>query len=78
MGTKTRPARIQRQSARRFRITLQEGKNRQIRRMVRKVGGRVRKLRRVRVANINLGRLAEGNWRYLTEKEKTDLLGREI
>jgi pseudouridine synthase len=78
MGTKTRPARIQRQSARRFRITLQEGKNRQIRRMVRKVGGRVRKLRRVRVANINLGRLAEGNWRYLTEKEKSVLLDREI
>ena len=77
METKTRPARIKRQSARRFRITLQEGKNRQIRRMVRKVGGRVSKLRRVRVANINLGKLAEGNWRYLTEKEKTDLLGPE-
>lgn len=78
MGTKTRPARIKRQSARRFRITLQEGKNRQIRRMVRKVGGRVSKLRRVRVANIKLGKLAEGNWRYLTEKEKTDLLGSKI
>ncbi len=85
MGTKTRPARIKRLSARRFRITLQEGKNRQIRRMVRKVGGRVSKLRRgrvsklrrVRVANINLGKLAEGNWRYLTEKEKTNLLGPE-
>ncbi len=77
MGTKTRPARIKRLSARRFRITLQEGKNRQIRRMVRKVGGRVSKLRRVRVANINLGKLAEGNWRHLTEKEKTDLLGPE-
>jgi 23S rRNA pseudouridine2605 synthase/23S rRNA pseudouridine2604 synthase len=77
MGTKTRPARIKRLSARRFRITLQEGKNRQIRRMVRKVGGRVSKLRRVREANIKLGKLAEGNWRYLTEKEKTDLLGPE-
>lgn len=74
MGTKTRPARIKRQSARRFRITLQEGKNRQIRRMVRKIGGRVSKLKRVRVADIKLGKLAEGNWRYLTEKEKTDLL----
>jgi 23S rRNA pseudouridine2605 synthase/23S rRNA pseudouridine2604 synthase len=77
MGTKTRPARIKRQSARRFRITLQEGKNRQIRRMVRKIGGRVSKLKRVRVANIKLGKLAEGNWRYLTENEKLDLLGRE-
>jgi 23S rRNA pseudouridine2605 synthase/23S rRNA pseudouridine2604 synthase len=78
MGTKTRPARIKRRSARRFRITLQEGKNRQVRRMVRKIGGRVSKLKRVRVADIKLGKLAEGNWRYLTEKEKTDLLGSKI
>jgi 23S rRNA pseudouridine2605 synthase/23S rRNA pseudouridine2604 synthase len=74
MGSKTRPARINRQSARRFRIILQEGKNRQIRRMVRKVGGRVSKLKRVRVANIKLGRLTEGTWRYLTEREKIDLI----
>jgi 23S rRNA pseudouridine2605 synthase/23S rRNA pseudouridine2604 synthase len=78
MGTKTRPARIKRLSAKRFRIILQEGKNRQIRRMVRKIGGRVNKLKRVRVADIKLGKLAEGNWRYLTEKEKTDLLGSKI
>jgi len=74
MGIKTRTAKINRLSARRFQITLQEGKNRQIRRMVRKVGGRVSKLKRVRVANIHLGRMAEGSWRYLTQKEKTDLL----
>jgi 23S rRNA pseudouridine2605 synthase/23S rRNA pseudouridine2604 synthase len=74
MGVKTRSAKIKRQSARRFRIILQEGKNRQIRRMVRKVGGRVNKLKRVRVANIKLGKLAEGKWRYLTEREKKDLI----
>ena len=76
MGSKTRPAKIQRQTARRFRIILQEGKNRQIRRMVRKVGGRVGKLKRVRVANVKLGRLTVGTWRYLTEKEKKDLIRR--
>jgi 23S rRNA pseudouridine2605 synthase/23S rRNA pseudouridine2604 synthase len=69
MGTRTRPAGIKRLTARRFRIILQEGKNRQIRRMVRKVGGRVTKLKRIRVARIKLGRLAEGRWRHLTEKE---------
>jgi 23S rRNA pseudouridine2605 synthase/23S rRNA pseudouridine2604 synthase len=42
--------------------------------MVRKIGGRVSKLKRVRVANIKLGKLAEGNWRYLTEREKKDLI----
>jgi len=70
MGTKTRPAEIHRISAKRFRIVLKEGKNRQIRRMVRKVGNHVAQLKRVRISNINLKGLNEGTWRYLTEKEK--------
>jgi 23S rRNA pseudouridine2605 synthase/23S rRNA pseudouridine2604 synthase len=74
MGTRTRPARVDRISARRFRIVLQEGKNRQIRRMVRKVGNRVTSLKRIRIANIRLGNLPSGNWRHLTESEKEDLL----
>jgi pseudouridine synthase len=74
MGTKTRPARIKRLSARRFRMVLQEGKNRQIRRMLRKVGHQVTDLKRIRVANIRLGNLAEGAWRYLSEQEKEELL----
>ncbi len=69
MGTKTRPAEINRISAKRFRIVLKEGKNRQIRRMVRKVGNHVTRLKRLRVSNIRLERLKEGTWRYLTEKE---------
>jgi pseudouridine synthase len=74
MGTKTRPAKIRRISSRRFRIILKEGRNRQIRRMVRKVGNRVTELRRIRVSKIKLGSLAEGAWRNLTEKEKKELL----
>ncbi len=74
MKTQTRSARVQRISARRFRIVLQEGKNRQVRRMVRKVGNQVTGLKRVRVANLKLGRLAPGAWRHLTQKEKLDLL----
>jgi pseudouridine synthase len=69
MGTKTRPAEIIRLSPRRFRIVLKEGKNRQIRRMVRKVGNHVTQLKRLRISNIELGRLKKGTWRYLTEKE---------
>jgi pseudouridine synthase len=69
MGTKTRPAEIIRLSARRFRIVLKEGKNRQIRRMVRKVGNHVTQLKRLRISNIELDRLKKGTWRYLTEKE---------
>ena len=69
MGTKTRPAEIIRLSSRRFRIVLKEGKNRQIRRMVRKVGNHVTQLKRLRISNIELDRLKKGTWRYLTEKE---------
>jgi len=74
MGTKTRPAKITRLSSRRFRIVLKEGKNRQIRRMVRKVGNHVTKLKRLRISNITLKGLEEGGWRYLTEKEKKTLI----
>ncbi len=74
MGTKTRLAKIKRISARLFRIVLKEGKNRQIRRMVRKVGNQVVRLKRIRVANILLENLEEGDWRYLTETEKKELL----
>ena len=74
MGTKTRPAKIKRLSSKRFLIILKEGKNRQIRRMVGKVGGSVIGLKRIRISNIKLGRLSEGSWRYLREKEKDDLL----
>ena len=73
MGTKTRPARITRISPRRFRIVLQEGKNRQIRRMVRKVGNEVTGLQRKRFASIKLGNLAPGKWRYLSSAEKKSL-----
>jgi pseudouridine synthase len=69
MGTRTRPAEITRVSSRRFRIVLREGKNRQIRRMVRKVGNHVTGLKRLRISKISLKRLEEGTWRYLTEKE---------
>jgi pseudouridine synthase len=73
MGIKTRPAEIIRISPRRFRIVLKEGKNRQIRRMVRKVGNHVTQLRRLRISNIELDKLKKGTWRYLTEKEIKDL-----
>lgn len=73
-GTRTRPAKVRRISEKQFRITLQEGRNRQIRRMVGKVGHRVKRLQRVRVANIRLGKLKPGHWRNLSDEEKTDLL----
>lgn len=75
MGTRTRPALVRKLSPRRFRITLREGKNRQIRRMVQKIGNRVVSLKRIRVDVIRLGRLSKGQWRYLNAAE-TDHLHR--
>jgi len=77
MGTKTRSAAIMRLSPTQFRIILKEGKNRQIRRMVRKVGEHVTALKRIRISNIRLSSLAEGKWRYLTEIEKKELLNNQ-
>lgn len=74
LGERTRPAIVKRLSSKRFLIQLKEGKNRQIRRMVKKTGNRVTALKRVRVANIELGALPEGAWRHLTEKEIQQLL----
>ena len=68
-GRRTRPAKVKRRSHRQFRITLQEGRNRQIRRMVRKVGCQVVQLSRIRIACIRLGALEPGQWRYLEEAE---------
>ena len=73
-GVMTRPARVHRLSGNRFRIVLKEGKNRQIRRMVKKVGNRVVRLHRIRVADLKLGDLAKGSWRHLRPGELRQLL----
>jgi 23S rRNA pseudouridine2604 synthase len=52
-----------------LRFVLREGKKRQIRRMCEAVGLQVLELQRVRIGNITLGDLAEGEWRYLGPDE---------
>ncbi len=66
---KTRKALVIRLSGSSFRITLKQGRNRQIRKMVAQTGNKVDMLKRVRIANINLGSLKEGQWRHLSPKE---------
>lgn len=73
-GKKTRPAQVKKLSANRFLIILREGRNRQIRRMVGKVGHTVRHLKRTRVAHIQLGNLKKGSWRHLKTAERQKLL----
>ena len=52
-----------------LRMTLFEGRNRQIRKMCEQVGLKVAKLTRVAIGNITLGDLQGGKWRYLTNEE---------
>ena len=52
-----------------FEITLTEGRNRQVRRMVEALGATVLKLVRVRIGTLAIGTLAIGRWRPLTRAE---------
>jgi len=72
----TKPCEITRLSSSKFAITIREWKNRQIRRMVEVVGSDVKKLKRIRVENIMLGDLKEGEWRRFTPSEKKGVLER--
>lgn len=56
-----------------LKMTLNEGRNRQIRKMCEKVGLTVKRLCRVSIGNIKLDGLPVGKWRYLTEKEVDEL-----
>jgi 16S rRNA pseudouridine516 synthase len=50
-------------------MILEEGRNRQIRRMFEKLGNEVVTLHRFQVGTLTLGELAEGEWRGLTEAD---------
>lgn len=52
-----------------IKMTLYEGRNRQIRKMCDSVGLKVAKLTRVAIGDVKLGSLEGGKWRYLTEEE---------
>ena len=69
--TRPAPVRRVRDSARytHFEITLTEGRNRQVRRMVEALGARVLQLVRVRIGPIAIGTLPIGRWRLLTPAE---------
>lgn len=74
LGATTRPCRVERLGAQRFRIVLTQGLNRQIRRMCQAFGYEVRRLLRVRIINIRLGALKPGQWRDLSAEELEGLL----
>ncbi|QTF91214.1 23S rRNA pseudouridine(2604) synthase RluF [Halomonas sp. BM-2019] len=74
LGEVTRKCRVVRESRFVFNITLVQGLNRQIRRMCEVFGYEVVKLERLRIMNVTLKGLAEGDWRDLTPKEVATIL----
>lgn len=72
----TKPCDIVRLSSSKFSITIKEGKNRQIRRMVEVVWYDVKRLKRIRIESVNLWDLGDGEWRKMNESEKSDILKR--
>ena len=68
-GKRARLTRLQPIGPTRLRVILQQGLNRQIRRMFYEIGYEVERLVRVRVGRLRLGELPRGNWRPLTKSE---------
>lgn len=76
-GFKTRPSHVK--VAKRLadrtilEITIKEGRNRQIRRVLAKLGHKVRELIRTRMGPLELGNMKTGSFRPLTSKELSQL-----
>jgi pseudouridine synthase len=74
---RTRPARVTRlRDGAKYtflEMTITEGRNRQVRRMIEALGGKVLKLVRVAIGPIRIGDLPIGKWRHLTAQERQAL-----
>ncbi len=79
-GERTRPAGVQLldgdANRARLRVTIREGRNRQIRRMLGAVGVSVVALSRTAIGRFELGALAQGSHRLVTPTEQESLLSR--
>ncbi len=78
-GKKTAPAKVEQlKSSKKIyevKLTIHEGRNRQVRKMLEAVGAEVLALKRVAVGGVTLGNLPEGKWRHLKEVEVDKLRG---
>ena len=73
-GRQLRPAKVDVIQGQTLRFVLNEGRNRQIRRMCELMGLRVMDLLRVRIGPLALGDLPEGKWRVMTPAERTAII----
>jgi len=66
---KTSPAKVKIHKPKLIEITIHEGKNRIIRRMLEKLEIKIMSLERVKIGNLSLGKLSSGEYKHLTKKE---------
>jgi pseudouridine synthase len=52
-----------------LRITIHEGRKRQVKRMCAAIGHKIERLKRIQIGPIHLGDLRPGHYRYLTQEE---------
>ena len=71
----TNPATVRRIDANTLDLTITEGRNRQVRRMLEAIGNRVADLARIAIGELRLRDLTEGEWRDLSAPEITKLRG---
>ncbi len=77
-GTLTNKCFVRQDAEKRFTIILTQGLNRQIRRMCAALDYKVTSLKRIRIMNITLGNLRQGQWRYFTSDEIEEINKRII
>ncbi len=77
-GRLTAPAKVEQLHGRtpEVKITIHEGRNRQVRKMLEAIGVEVLGLKRIAVGGVTLGNLPEGKWRHLNDAEINKLKGR--
>ena len=72
LGTRTKSCLVKQMGAKRFKIILTQGLNRQIRRMCESLDYKVQSLKRIRIMNIKLD-IPTGKYREFTKKELSEL-----
>ena len=73
-GKKTWPAKIRKVTENEFEITIHEGRNRIVRKMMEALGYFVIRLVRVKIGSVEIGRLMLGKWRELSGREVESFL----
>lgn len=68
-GYITMPAKLQKIKENKYKITISEGKNRQVRKMFESVGNKVEKLKRISIGKLALDGIDVGKYKYISYEE---------